>query len=137
MRLQDGPHLCAPAALSNALAALGRDVPPAACAELCGTGVEGTDEDDLVEAVRALGFQPEIVTSWRALQGAVLAGAPVVCAVREDEPYDHWVAAVGVCGDRVLFADPADHAVVRPRDREEWSRWAAGPDGFYGVALES
>ena len=135
MKLQDAQHLCGPTALSNALASLGREIPPAACATLCHATIEGADEDDIERAVKELGFTPERITTWLALCGALVAGAPVVCSVKETEPYDHWVAVIGVLGDRLIVVDSLNYELVVAYKRADWLEIWHGPEGYDGIAL--
>ncbi len=132
MRLQEAQNLCGPTALSNALWALGRDIPPTACATLCGTTVYGTDEKDIVRAVKELGFDPIVVRNWFSLTGVIAGGSPVVCYVPEDE---HWVAAVGTLGDLLIVVDSVDQNLFQPYKQADWLELWKGPRGYYGIAL--
>jgi ABC-type bacteriocin/lantibiotic exporter with double-glycine peptidase domain len=135
VRLQSRPHTCGPTALFNALAALGQEVHPDACEALCHTTFEGTDENDMVGALRRLGFRPQVITSWPGLLGMLVSGIPVICAMAVEEPYDHWVTAIGALGDRVVVCDSADSALVFTMEPEAWRQSWAGPEGFYGLAV--
>jgi ABC-type bacteriocin/lantibiotic exporter with double-glycine peptidase domain len=130
--------MCGPTALSNALLSVGRDIPPAACAELCGITPDGIGDEDLERAIELLDFTPTVVRSWYALRGALDAGAPVVCSVQEDRPYDHWVAAIGTLGELIVVADSLSYEVVKTYKRVDWlAMWSDGAEGRYGVALDS
>lgn len=136
MRLQESQNWCGPTALSNALLSLGRDIPPAACATNCRTTIEGTDEKDICRAITELGFEPVVVRNWFALVGAVTGGSPVVCSVTVDDPEDHWVAVIGVSGDRLIVVDSLKHELTEAYEKADWLEfWKGAPRGFYGVAL--
>jgi ABC-type bacteriocin/lantibiotic exporter with double-glycine peptidase domain len=137
VRLQEHPNGCGPTALSNALLAVDRDVPPEACATLCQSDHEGTDERGLKRAIKQMGLEPVRVDSWHALIGALAGGAPVVCSVAAEEPGDHWVAVVGqLGGDRILVVDSLDHDLVKTFRRVDWLATWRGPRGqYYGIAL--
>ncbi len=133
MHKQAKPWLCGPTAVVNALEAIGDGCAPSACAVLCGTDEDGTDEDGIAAAIRALGYRPEVVTSWQGLVGELSAGVPVILSVLE---YDHWITAIGLLGARVVVVDPAVEVVtveLWTRERTE-AAWR-GPDGFYGLAV--
>lgn len=46
------------------------------------------------------------------LSEAVRRGRPVILSWRVDEPGDHWIAVIGVLGDRYLVADSGDAELV-------------------------
>lgn len=132
MKLQDAKHSCGPTALSNALEAIGRPLEVSACAELCGTTVDGTDEHDLAKGMTLLGFSPRVVTSWPALIGWLVSGVPAIACVDSDE---HWVAVIGNLRDRLIVVDSASGELVKTYASDEWSRRWRGSEGFYALAL--
>lgn len=118
MRMQDSQANCGSIALHNALCALGIRRSPKECEALCKVTAErGVSEADLVAAFSAVrGCKPyEIRTedaalAMGALRDALHRGRPAILSVDADA---HYVAAVGVLGDRVLVADGADNELVR------------------------
>lgn len=140
MRLQDAQHNCGPAALSNALAALGLLHSQTECSELCKTNAtDGTSPKGLISAARQLGRQPHALSEKRGvvamlyLDAHLRAGRPAVLCVDNDE---HWVAAIGLLGERILVADPADNELVLSYTRAGLlARWCSKTGRHYGVVL--
>lgn len=118
MRLQDSQANCGPTALHNALAALGIRRSPAECERLCATtATEGTPADNLQAAAKSIrGCHPVVMestdptTSIWALFGR-LAHRPAILCVDADQ---HYIAAIGLLGDRFLVADGAHNDLVLP-----------------------
>jgi ABC-type bacteriocin/lantibiotic exporter with double-glycine peptidase domain len=140
MRLQDSQANCGAASLSNALAALGISHSQAECAELCKTtATEGTPPKRLLSGAKQLGRQPQVVSEKRGavamlyLDAHLRAGRPAVLCVDNDE---HWVAAVGLLGERILVADPADNELVLSYSRAGLvARWGSKAGRYYGIVL--
>ena len=117
MRAQDHQYNCGPNALHNALAALGVRRSARELEVVCGTTAQdGTSQTRLVEAARAIrGTKPWVLESGMPapaiamLRDALHRGRPAVLAVDRDE---HYIAAIGMLGDRVLVADGANNEVV-------------------------
>lgn len=126
---------CGPTALANALSAIHIEVHPDALVKLCGTTDEGTDEHDIIAALELLEIKTQCVTSYPGLLGHLMQRTPVVCSVAIDEPYDHWVAAIGVLGDWIVVADSNDTRRVYTVPPAAWREWWKGPDGYYGLAV--
>lgn len=138
MRMQDTAANCGPAALSNALDAMGIKRSQDECAALCKTtATEGTSPKKLLAAITAVGRKGIVIKERRTsvalafLEGALSRGRSVVLCVDNDS---HWVAAVGLLGDRVLVADSADNDLVLSYDLAGLAkRWGEGR--YYGIAL--
>jgi len=143
VRMQDSQAGCGPTALHNALAALGLKRTQAECELLCGTtATDGTPFKRLVAGTRKI---PELIpcplresradVAMLKLEAALRAGRPVLMVVDDGE---HWVAAVGTLGGRVLVADSADNDLVlsySPTELEHrWKEEGAGKP-FQGVIL--
>ena len=120
MRMQDQQHNCGPFALKNALAALGIDRSAEELERLCGTtATDGTPTRGVMRAAgRIEGCAPVLIRERRRdialmrLAEALRRGRPVVLSWCSSEPGDHWVAAVGVLGERYLVADSGDTELV-------------------------
>lgn len=139
MRLQDTQANCGPASLSNALAAMGVTRTQAECEQLCKTsGTEGTSIRGLQTGMKALGYKPEVLNERRFdvalafLRDALREGSAAVLCVDKAE---HWVAAIGLIGENVLVADPADNELVLSLAPDALkARWGSG-NRHYGVIL--
>lgn len=128
--------------MSNALAAVGirRTIPE--CEALCKTtGTAGTSPKKLYQALRTVDeVSPGMLIEARPdvamlrLEAALRRGRSVILCV---DNYEHWVAAIGVLGDRVLVADSADNELVLSlTPGEVLGRWEGGGRfKFYGVVL--
>lgn len=144
MQLQSTPHGCGPAAIVNALEALGKYTTQDAVARLARTDAEGTDERGAKRALRLLGFVPQdLVTAsraaaWYQVCGALLMGYPCLLAVDNDS---HWITAIGLLGGLVLVLDSADGGLVQSLDqRSLLARWGSRPTRkipsiFYAIAI--
>lgn len=118
--MQDAQHNCGPYALRNALAAIGIERSAEELEKACGTSAtNGTPTKGILKAAAKIeGCTPALLRETRRdiallkLEHAVRNGRPVVIAWRTQDPGDHWVAVVGVLGDRYLIADAADSELV-------------------------
>lgn len=126
---------CGPTALANALSAVHIDIDPERLVSLCGTTHEGTDEKDILKALGLLEINAICVRSYPELLGHLYQKKPVVCSVAIDEPYDHWVAAIGILGDWIVVVDSNDTRLVYTMPPAEWRKWWRGPEGYYGLAV--
>ena len=127
---------CGAAALRNALRALGQNEAEHKLRGLAGTSEQGTDEEGLKRAARALGYR--VIEHWGSsrtesfdwLHGALRAGKPVVLCV---DAWEHWVVAFGNLGDRICIYDSArwdsvrneDGVFVLDRAKLQWRWWNA------------
>ena len=118
---------CGPAAVVNALGALGHRVSEDIVRELADTNsVDGTDEAGLLEALEQLGFQAETVWTsdtegaWNRLVRHLVAGHPALLCVDE---WDHWVTVVATDGGTVTVFDPAKEQEDTLDEDELVKRW--------------
>jgi ABC-type bacteriocin/lantibiotic exporter with double-glycine peptidase domain len=102
MKYQTRSYTCGPAAAVNALRLYGLQVPEAHVAKLAGTTPEGTDERQLMRALRKLGCSPTAVWRTSTVRKRVLAGTPVIIHLDEEL---HWVAIIGCLGDSLIAFD--------------------------------
>lgn len=146
MRFQSTAASCGPAALRNALAALGVARTEDELATLCGTDAEGTPPRGLLKALREMGYDPVPIheargqVAWLLLLQALAAGHPAIACVDQDE---HWVVAFATLGarsdegPRVLVADSGSAELVHSYTAKGWlERWG-GPTRrpFYAITL--
>lgn len=137
--MQDTAANCGPASLSNALQAVGVIRSQAECETLCRTsGTDGTSIKGLQSGIKAVGRYPVALNERRydvarlRLRDALVWGQAAVLCVDQNE---HWVAAVGLIGHRILIADPADNELVLSLAIDELkARWGHG-NRYYGVIL--
>lgn len=137
--MQDTAANCGPASLSNALAAVGVVRTQQECEGLCRTtAIKGTDLRSLQAGIKAVGRTPRVLSERRfdvaysflcdALRGEEAA---VLCV----DKGDHWVAAIGLLGERVLIADSADNELVLSLAPDMLkARWLSTAR-YYGVIL--
>ncbi len=110
---QEKPYSCGAAALVNVCTALGMDVTEAKVRELAGTNETGTGEQGIIDAAHALGLVEKVRTtgaasrSWTQLRADLVAGHPCILCV---DQWDHWVALIGLMGDRVILQDSTNTA---------------------------
>ena len=131
-------NACGPNALHNALQCLGRDISQEKLEKLAKTTTEGSDENDVLRAARKYAMPltftaTDPVSAMAELRGHLVVGSPVVLAVDQDA---HWVAAIGLCGSRIVLADGADNSlVIVGQPGELVGRWRSGAGMYYGIAL--
>lgn len=138
MRLQSTKASCGPAALGNALEALGIKRSDDELKVLCKTTAEGTSAKNIIAAIRALGIEPVSFKTSAALAPIVLShhltsGRAAIICVDADA---HWVGCIGLLGRRFVVADSAmDALVVSYAEDELLARWVS-PDGrYYGIVV--
>jgi len=141
MRLQSHKASCGPAALGNALLALGLHRSEEELIKLCGTTAkDGTRTGNLVKATRTIsapsgdGNLPEISLTTAVIDegrqnvallillDSVRRGWASVALV---DGWQHYVAVVGLLGDRICVVDSASNELWHSYTLEEWlGRWA-------------
>lgn len=102
MKYQTRSYTCGPAAAVNALRLYGLAVPEAHVAKLAGTTSEGTDDRQLMRALRKLGCSPSAVGLISTVRKRVMAGIPVIIHLDEEA---HWVAVIGCLGENLIAFD--------------------------------
>jgi predicted double-glycine peptidase len=125
MRLQDEQSACGAYALANAFEALlgpGNGLTADVCKQLTGyLPSKGVSAAGMRRAVQRAGYRPVRVTSMLELRGALSSGLPVMMLV---DAHEHWIAAIGLLGSRVLIADAALGDLVLGVDGEALlGRW--------------
>jgi ABC-type bacteriocin/lantibiotic exporter with double-glycine peptidase domain len=118
--MQDSQANCGPFALKNALEAIGIKRSAEELEKACGTNAtNGTPTKGILKAATKIdGCNPVLLREAKTdvallkLEHALRRGRPAVIAWRSVEPGDHWVAVVGVLGERFLVADAADSELV-------------------------
>lgn len=111
MRYQQTAVSCGACAIVNALKCLGKSVAERNIRAQAKTDNEGTDENGVCDAVRAMGFSatkyetPDKKAAWGWLADCLRSGKPVIMCV---ENWHHWVTAIGIIGDTIIIADPGN-----------------------------
>lgn len=151
MRYQNKDWWCGPAAIQNALRALGRRVSQESVAALCGTTEDGTDEADMLAALDRMDLvYSQFLESERQVAGywltqRIARGMPVLICV---DAWSHWVCVVGMSGDRLILVDSERtkentrengcHILTMKTVLRRWraGRKVAGGEGrFYGISI--
>lgn len=112
MIYQELDYSCGPAAIVNALRCLGIKKTEKTILKTSNTNSKnGTSEEDMIRVLTDLGFcirkheQGQYEKAWKWLHNKLKAGSPVIISVRN---WQHYVAAIGVMGDRIIIADSGD-----------------------------
>jgi ABC-type bacteriocin/lantibiotic exporter with double-glycine peptidase domain len=136
MRMQSSEANCGSTALSNALAAIGIKRGLDECEKLCGvTAEQGTSVFKLIDVASTIRRNPTVINckdkyAYLVLCDGLRNGRSAILCVDENE---HYVAAVGIIGKRVLVADSAlNELVVSYSETKLLDRWA--PD-YWGLIL--
>lgn len=130
---------CGAACVKNALRLLGTRVTEAKCRRLCGTTDDGTDEQEILAGLRALGYGGAIINTTddvAALAGLdrhLQAGRPVIACVDLD---DHWVLVCDTDPDGVIVHDPASEIEI-VGEQTMMKRWANSKGEYYGIAVKA
>lgn len=109
MKLQRSANTCGPLAIVNGARALGVKLTERSVRAHTGTTKAGTTEHGILNALERLGFEytrHAFVLNedgwYEQLLKIVADGHPVILSVEGD---NHWIAAFGVLGDRVVTFD--------------------------------
>lgn len=102
MRYQTRSYTCGPAAVVNALRLYGLHVPELQVARLAGTTSEGTDDRQLISALRQLGCRPSAVGLTSTVRKKVMSGTAVIIHLDQEL---HWVVIIGCLGDSLIAFD--------------------------------
>lgn len=124
-KIQEKKFSCGPAALRNCLLKLGRNVSESYIRQLSHTTADGTDEESLFLAIKALGYEYKEYATKSAqvfskyLLKALKSGNP--CIVASDS-YFHWIAAVEYKKRKVKVID----SVFKENDRSHKQNLSMG-----------
>jgi ABC-type bacteriocin/lantibiotic exporter with double-glycine peptidase domain len=146
MRFQSSRSACGPAALHNALSALGVNRSEDELIQLTGQKPEGTSTQGLVKAIKHISesVTPGLVgttVSWRNRDDAFIGlwwylterGRPLILCV---DSFDHWVACTGYLGYRFAVMDSADNALALYYDAAGLAaRWVGPKDKYYAIVV--
>jgi len=143
MRLQDSQANCGSTAVKNALCALGIDRSTEECELLCGTtAIQGTPPRRMIKGLESIHELDVQVISEHRKEIALLLlceslrdGRPVILLVDKNE---HWIAAIGLLGDRIIIADGADNELVTSYNTDGISgRWVGTSkrQTYYGIRI--
>lgn len=140
MKAQRTGYWCGIASIANALEMLGIKRTQREIAKLCDvTPAAGTDETEMKRALLANGVQIDEwhsanrVASYCWLRDCLNFGWPVILCVDLD---DHWLTAIGLCGQRFVLFDPSRNTGVEVHDASSLaSRWKNEDDIYYGLAV--
>jgi ABC-type bacteriocin/lantibiotic exporter with double-glycine peptidase domain len=147
VRYQQRAWSCGPAALVNAARSIGVRISEGRARKLAGTTEDGTDEDELIQAARGIGLtatphhSKDQAAAWAFIRSNVLGGHPCLICI---DQWTHWVTVVGIIGDRILLADPANtkknagenglHSLSRTDLYKRW-RCPNELEPFYAIAV--
>lgn len=151
MRFQRSGWSCGPTAVVNAGLALGVVLDYGVVVEASGARTAGASEDGLLQALRHLGMSARPFTSdnrneaWAWLRGELIGGRAIIMCVSS---WTHWVATVGLIGDRVILVDSSRskrnkrengvHSVSHTSLMRRWwnaRRWADGERRLYAICV--
>lgn len=151
MELQQLKFSCGPSAARAALYVLGHNVTEAKLRKLSGTTPDGTDERGIRRAIYHYGhntkeYQSESMKkSWSWLKSTLGRGRPVLLCV---DSWNHWIAAVGRLGGKVIVFDPDPAPSKRRRysglkvynEHELGLRWQSvdsetGKSSYYAIVI--
>lgn len=148
MRTQLRDWSCGAAALVNASLTLGKTVSEGKVRKLAGTTREdGTDERGIIDAARALGLtatpssSSDSTAAWAVVRANLLDGRPCLLCI---DNWGHWVTAIGIVGERVIIADPAEtvrnsrengiHVLRKTKLLKRW-RHKAEETPYFSIAI--
>lgn len=145
MRYQSNRASCGPAALHNALAALGITRSEDELVQLCKQTPDGTSSRNIAKAIQSIstteqplrgqtfgfkGANEALVSIWYYVS---YLGRPCILAV---DGWEHWVTIIGHLGTRFGVADSANNALVLYYSPDELTtRWEGPNGGYYGIIV--
>lgn len=147
MKFQKHTYSCGVFAVINALRAMGTKVTEKRVMAHSGTTPgDGTNEHGIKSALERLGFVGEDIKTeskseaWNSLTEALAEGSPVILSVDNDQ---HWVAAVGYCGQHTIVFD----SQRTKKNKEEngspiygktqlLHRWGGNEKSFFGIVIK-
>lgn len=157
MKFQQRSYWCGPAAVENAMQAVGLRSPGQIyLAKVMGTTEDGTDEHGILRGFRSRPTTWPITSvgeytyagphaAWDDLRTWLATNGPMILCV---DSWLHWVTAVGVCGRRVVILDPertrknlARGGVMIQSKRALIRRWCTpireteGEKSFYAIGV--
>ena len=146
MKFQSHKSSCGPAALHNALAALGINRSEDELGVLCKTTSEGgTSVRGLLGAIRSVSTTDLPLLGqalrWRKEDDAQIGlwyyiaerGRPIILCV---DSFEHWVTCAGHLGTRFGVIDSSDNRMVIFYTLKELVvRWAGPKGGYHGIVV--
>jgi ABC-type bacteriocin/lantibiotic exporter with double-glycine peptidase domain len=147
VRYQEKPWSCGPAALRSAGIVLGEKISERTIRAKAGTNEDGTDEQELIQAARELGWtatphhSADTAAAWAFVRANVLDGRPCLLCI---DQWTHWVCVIGIVGDKVIYFDPAktkknvsENGVTIASRTNLSKRWRCPSEAepFYAIAI--
>lgn len=145
MRFQSNKSSCGPAALHNALTALGLSRTEDELIALTGQRPPGTSARGLVKAIKAVSDETNKLLGecvrWTSLDSAQVGlwyyvserGRPVILCV---DDFEHWVVCAGHLGTRFAVVDSADNRMIIYYTASELAeRWEGPNGGYHGIIV--
>lgn len=147
VRYQAEDWSCGPASIINGCRVLGVKASERSVRSLCGTTLNGTDDDQMIAGIRALGLtatphhSSDAPAAWAFVRSNIMEGRPSLICI---DQWRHWVSLIGIVGGLVILADPVDtksnrsengiHSLSRPRLVRRW-RCRNEDEPFYAIAM--
>lgn len=147
MRYQGLEWSCGPASVVNACRTLGLRVSESRVRSLAGASAGGTDEQQLISAIRSLGLTAseyqgsDMAAAWAFVRSNLMDGKPQLLCI---DQWKHWVCAIGMVGQSVIVFDPdrtvknsRENGVVPMTRRILQRRWRCRneQEPFYAIAV--
>lgn len=146
MKFQSNRSSCGPAALHNALAALGIERTEDELQVLCKTTASGTGVRGLVSGIRSISTPEQPLLGapihWRRADLAEIGawyyisdqGRPLIMCV---DQHEHWVTCAGHLGSRYAVLDSADNRMaIYYTWAELRERWVSPEKrGYYAIVV--
>ena len=145
MKYQELPYSCGAAALVNSLRTLGIKITEKRARKLAGTTTEGTDEEGICNALKALkvlyslGSFSDRVDALGMLRSEVACGSPAIVCVQRG---GHWVVVAGVMGRKFIVVDSAktlsnkaENGVTVMEEKELLRTWKSRKSKYEYIVL--
>lgn len=110
MKIQKTKYTCGPASIVNVLKCFGINTKESVVRQYSDTDTCGTEDAGVIKALEHFKFkvlqheQDNYNKAWKWLRKQVLSGMPAIIAV---ENWGHYVAIIGVIGNKVVMFDPS------------------------------
>ncbi len=145
MRFQQNRSSCGPAALSNALEALGIHRTEDELIALSRQTPDGTSPRGIIKAIRSISDSTTplkgLPVRWGKPEDAIVGlwwnvsehGRPTILCV---DAFEHWVVCVGKLGKRFSVVDSADNRLLLHYEPDALlRRWVGPAGGYYGIVV--
>ena len=143
-RTQRDPGTCGQRSLIHALLLLNHPISEQQAFIACGVtrklvNVEGTDEKELIRAIKHFGYRHSILNTRNRriakqfLNSHLGSGHPIIISVEEE---DHWAVLARMDGAKYVWIDSTDDRLIGKWGIADVLDWMKCNTGYYAIAIK-